>query len=118
MRKEGVFLLKTRAAKKIKQILSSGVFWAVVIFIAVALSVGFGVTVAGKASVSSQIVLLNDTVRRQAVQCYALEGSYPQDLDYLKERYHLRYDEEHYIVHYKSLGSNLLPEISVFYIED
>jgi len=118
MRKESVFLLKTRAAKKIKQLLSNGVFWAVAIFFAVALSVGFGVVAAGKTSVSSQITLLKDTVRREAVQCYALEGSYPQDLDYLKERYGLRYDTERYIVHYKSLGSNLLPEISVFYIED
>lgn len=118
MRKEVVFLLKTRIVKKIKQLLSSGVFWAVSIFIAVALSVGFGVITAGKTSVSSQIALLEDTVRREAVQCYALEGSYPQDLDYLKKRYGLRYNTERYIVHYKSLGSNLLPEISVFYIKD
>ena len=111
-------MLKTRVAKKIKQLLGSGVFWAVVIFISVALSVGFGVAAAGKASVSNQIALLKDTVRREAVQCYALEGTYPKDLDYLIERYNLRYDAERYIVHYKSLGSNLLPEISVFYIED
>lgn len=111
-------MLKTKVAKKIKQLLSSGVFWAVAVFIAVALNVSFGVVSAGKASVSSQIDLLENTTRREAVQCYALEGSYPQNLDYLKERYGLWYDEERFIVHYKFLGSNLLPEISVFYIED
>lgn len=56
------------------------------------------------------------TARGRTVLCVG--RSYPQDLDYLKERYGLRYDTERYIVHYKSLGSNLLPEISVFYIED
>lgn len=109
---------KTGVAQKIKQLLGSGIFLAVMIFAAVALSIGFGAAAAGKTSVSGQIVLLKDTVRREAVQCYALEGSYPQDLAYLKERYGLRYDEDHYVVHYKSLGGNLLPEISVFYIED
>lgn len=77
-------MLITKVGGKIKQLLSSGVFWAIAIFIAVALSVGFGVVATGKASVSSQIDLLKDTTRRDAVQCYALEGSYPQDLDYLK----------------------------------
>ena len=110
---------KTQVAKKIiGQLLGSGVFWAVAVFVAVALGIGLGVSAAGKTSVSGQIVLLKDTVRREAVQCYALEGSYPEDLAYLKERYGLRYDEERYVVHYKSLGGNLLPEISVFHIED
>ena len=118
MRKEDGFLRKTGVSKKIKQLLGSGVFWAAAIFAAVALSIGFGVAAAGKTSVSRQIVLLKDTVRREAIQCYALEGSYPQDLAYLKERYGLRYDADRYVVHYKFLGGNLLPEISVFYLED
>ncbi|MGI6579184.1 MAG: hypothetical protein ACOX3H_02895 [Saccharofermentanales bacterium] len=118
MRKVGVSLRKTGFAKKIRQLLGSGVFWAVAIFAAVALSIGSGVTAAGKTSVSRQIVLLKDAVRREAVQCYALEGSYPQDLAYLQERYGLRYDADRYVVHYKFLGGNLLPEISVFYLED
>lgn len=118
MRKEGLSLRETGIAKKIKQLLGSGAFWAVAVFAAVALSIGLGVAAAGKTSVSRQIVLLKDTVRREAVQCYALEGSYPQDLEYLKERYNLRYDAERYVVHYKFLGGNLLPEISVFYLKD
>jgi hypothetical protein len=111
-------LRKTGVANKIKQMLGSGVFWAVAIFTAVALSIGFGIAASGKTSVSRQIVLLKDTVRREAVQCYALEGSYPKDLAYLKEHYGLRYDAERYVVHYKFLGGNLLPEISVFYLEN
>lgn len=118
MRKEGISLRITGVAKKIKQMLASGVFWAVAVSAAVALSIGFGIAAAGKTSVSRQIVLLKDTVRREAVQCYALEGNYPKNLAYLKERYGLRYDAERYVVHYKYLGGNLLPEISVFYLED
>lgn len=66
-------------------------------------------------SSQKQKELLLDNVRKSAVQCYALEGKYPEDLQYLKDNYGLHYEIEDYKVHYKNLGDNLLPEINVFY---
>ena len=51
---------------------------------------------------------------RATVQCYAIEGRYPPDLDYLEENYGLILDREHYVYHYRLEGSNLMPEIQVF----
>ena len=56
---------------------------------------------------------LEDLLRRTAVSCYASEGFYPPDLDYMKDRYGLEYNEESYIVHYTWVASNWLPDITV-----
>lgn len=57
--------------------------------------------------------ILEDSVRKMAVQCYAIEGQYPQDLDYLQENYGLSYNEKRFKVHYELIGANLMPDIFV-----
>ena len=64
-----------------------------------------------------ELALSESAIRRSAVQCYALEGFYPDSLDYLVENYGLRLNEEKFVYHYESLGSNLLPQIAVFALE-
>ena len=58
-------------------------------------------------------IQLENTLRRCAISCYALEGFYPPDLAYLLEHYTLSYDEERYTIHYEAIASNLMPEITV-----
>ncbi len=53
-------------------------------------------------------------LRRAALECYALEGFYPADPEYLYSRYGVEIDTDRYIVHYESAGGNLMPDISVF----
>ena len=54
-----------------------------------------------------------DTVRKYAVQCYALEGSYPESLDYLARNYALELNED-YVYHYEFIADNMMPDITVF----
>ncbi len=61
-----------------------------------------------------QLTQLNRTVRRYAVQCYALEGRYPESLEYLEQQYGLTLDRSLYVYHYRFLGANIFPEIAVF----
>ena len=56
---------------------------------------------------------LEDALRRTAVACYASEGFYPPDVDYMVQHYGLQYDEDAYRVHYEIFASNLMPEITV-----
>ena len=56
---------------------------------------------------------LEDALRRTAVACYASEGFYPPEVDYMVQHYGLHYDEEAYRVHYEIFASNLMPEITV-----
>lgn len=57
--------------------------------------------------------LVSDAVRRAALTCYAVEGAYPDSLDYLKEHYHLCYDEDNFFVTYDAFASNMPPDIYV-----
>lgn len=56
---------------------------------------------------------LEDALRRTAVACYASEGFYPPSVDYMRQHYALRYDEEQYVVRYEVIASNLMPDITV-----
>ncbi|PKM68028.1 MAG: hypothetical protein CVU95_05110 [Firmicutes bacterium HGW-Firmicutes-2] len=57
--------------------------------------------------------VLEDTVMKYVIQCYASEGSYPPDLEYLSEHYGLILDHEHYIYDYEIFASNIMPNITI-----
>lgn len=48
------------------------------------------------------------------IQCYALEGSYPPSLDYLKEHYGVIMDKDEYFYYYEVFASNVLPDVEVY----
>ncbi len=56
---------------------------------------------------------LRSSIVRGAVQCYATEGFYPEDLDYLEEHYGIAFDPDKYAVYYEASGANLMPDIAV-----
>ena len=60
-----------------------------------------------------ELQIVRDAVKNAALTCYAVEGVYPDDLEYLREHYHLSYNEERYEVFYEPLASNLMPYIKV-----
>ena len=56
---------------------------------------------------------LEEALRRATAACYAAEGVYPPDLQYLKDHYGIQVDETRYTVIYDSFASNLMPDITV-----
>lgn len=56
---------------------------------------------------------LKSAITRDITRCYALEGSYPESLDYLKKHYGLTYDASKYLVDYQPLGANIMPDVTV-----
>lgn len=56
---------------------------------------------------------LETALTRSAVACYAAEGSYPSDLQYLEENYGVQVNKELYTVKYEFIASNLMPDITV-----
>lgn len=60
---------------------------------------------------------LENVIRRTAVACYAAEGVYPPDLEYMKEHYGIQIDEERYLVDYQVIASNLMPDITVLELD-
>ena len=56
---------------------------------------------------------IKDAIERRALQCYVIEGAYPNTLDYLKENYGLRINERNYYVVYRAFAQNQLPDIRI-----
>ena len=65
------------------------------------------------ANSGAQNQFVYDAVRNAALTCYAVEGMYPTDLQYLRDNYGLAYDESRYMVTYDAFGGNLLPTVYV-----
>lgn len=87
--------------------------------IALVILLGFAMAVNGldqdsKAESKHQ---LEQAIRRGCVACYAAEGVYPPNLDYLKEHYGLQLDEESYVVYYDIFAENLMPDITVLEVK-
>ena len=66
---------------------------------------------------SAQTQFVQDAVRNAALTCYAVEGAYPEDVEYLRQNYGLAYDRDRYMVSYDASMGNMVPVIYVTEVE-
>ena len=86
---------------------------AILIFVALIVAFVFLVNgITGKGN-GKELDIVRDAVKNAALTCYAVEGMYPDNLEYLRDHYNLSYNEERYHVFYDPLASNLMPTIKV-----
>ena len=94
-----------------------GIFVAVAVLIAVSIAVFFAASRSlGSVSLAADgegRSLLEQSVRRAAVSCYASEGFYPPDVDYIVSHYGVVVDGSRYAVYYEIFADNIMPEITV-----
>ena len=69
---------------------------------------------AKKKSDEESFNILSEAIIRSAGQCYAIEGFYPPDIEYLENNYGLLVDHDKYVVSYSIFASNIIPEVEVF----
>ena len=67
----------------------------------------------GRVQDRNETETVRHAIREAALTCYAVEGAYPDSVDYLREHYRLAYDTERYFVTYDAFASNLIPDIWV-----
>lgn len=64
--------------------------------------------------ISNQTLMsIENAVTTAAMQCYAVEGVYPQTIEYLEGNYGLQLNRERYIIDYEVFASNVLPNVTV-----
>lgn len=85
----------------------------IVFTVAMIAMIVYGLSETERSSKSEGIRVLEESIRRAAVTCYAIEGSYPSDISYIEENYGVHIDRSKYAVYYVIFASNLLPDISV-----
>jgi len=57
--------------------------------------------------------ILEDSLHRAIVVNYAIEGRYPESIEYIEERFGIYIDRTRFIVHYRIFAPNILPEVTV-----
>lgn len=92
--------------------------WGSVLFTLAAFAVAvaiflYGVARAGSGAEDQWLQSTQQAIRRAAVSCYAIEGIYPPNLQYMQEHYGLIVDEDRYAIHYNVYASNIMPDIDV-----
>ena len=63
-----------------------------------------GIGSVSESTLSKQQESLETALERSISQCYAVEGSYPPSLEYLKQHYGLLYDEDSFFIDYEPLA--------------
>lgn len=86
---------------------------ALILFLILLLFLWVGASEVSRRSALESTRLLTEAVDRAVVQCYAVEGMYPPNVEYLEDHYGLLVDHDRYIVHYEAFASNLFPTIAV-----
>lgn len=61
----------------------------------------------------AQKEILISAIENAMRTCYAVEGAYPGDIDYLIENYGLRYNESRYHIYFDSFAENVMPDVRV-----
>jgi len=80
---------------------------------AVMVMIAGGLRQTEEASSAEGLRILEDSIRRAVVICYAVEGRYPDSIAYIEKNYGIHIDRTRYVVHYSIFASNIMPDITV-----
>ncbi len=62
---------------------------------------------------ADSVQAIEEAVQKLALQCYVIEGAYPDSLAYLEENYGLTVNKEDFKVMYTPFAENLPPDVRV-----
>jgi len=68
--------------------------------------------------IEESIQAIKNTIMEKSLQCYVIEGAYPDDLSYLEEHYGLIINQKDYYIVYTPVAENIPPEVVVVYKQD
>ena len=100
-------IMKKTISRYMMPVMAAIVFMAAVVWLLAALNS------ADRATRSEQLEAVSKSIEDDITLCYAIEGSYPENLGYLSENYGLNYDKTKYVVHYECFASNIRPSVTV-----
>ena len=95
-----------------KRLILSAVVFVLVVAVFIIFLVGMK-----KGDTGRQMELLEKAVNNDITFCYTVEGKYPPDTQYLKEKYGLTYDENRFFVDIIDYGENIRPEVTIIELE-
>ena len=88
----------------------------IIITTALALSIflsGLAIYSIEKDANTRETTAIKAVIDKALLQCYALEGSYPTDVQYLADNYGIILNENDYFYYYEAYGANIFPDVTV-----
>ncbi|MBU3840056.1 MAG: hypothetical protein IAA25_03525 [Candidatus Ruminococcus intestinipullorum] len=107
-----------RFEKKQKKFRLSMHWISIAVFCIVLIAFFYGVSFLSETTAKQEAENLEKSIIRGAVHCYALEGFYPENLDYLEKHYGITYNKRKYLISYEVIGSNIMPDIRVIPLKE
>ena len=95
----------------VRKILSAAI--PIVLFIVMIVWLVFGISNTNSAVDANELDSVKTTIENGITICYAIEGVYPESLEYLKENYGVVVDNSRYIVHYECIAANIRPTVTI-----
>ncbi len=102
--------MKVSRQKALRVILLD-VLLPIVILAAVITLIAVSIDLAGKSTLSENAQITEQGIRRAAAACYAAEGIYPDNIEYLIDNYGLNIDRERFEIFYRPTATNIMPDI-------
>lgn len=99
--------------KTLKDFFLLRILFFLLLFLAVIFLLNRSIQSMNQTTLAEKEANLNRAVMHSISTCYALEGAYPPNLDYLEENYGLTYDDTLYYIDYHPIGSNLRPDVTI-----
>lgn len=99
--------------KNLKNRIFDSVNFSILFFIVVIAVFIIGITAISSKNEKNDKEILVNALNKDIVHCYAIEGYYPPNLQYIEEHYGLIYDKTKYLVDYESIGNNIMPNVTI-----
>ena len=90
-----------------------GTFVAVIVSVMILIVVGNSLLNIGQQSRTTGLAVAEQALEKAVMQCYALEGAYPPNLEYLEQNYGLIIDRQKYVYQYDVVAGNIHPIIGI-----
>ena len=85
----------------------------VVVFMIMLVWLVSGVLNADSAVDAKELEEIKNTIENGITICYAIEGAYPESMEYLTENYGVVVDKSKYLIHYEAIAANIRPTIII-----
>ncbi len=93
-----------------------GLLFAVIVFVLLAAFFLAALSSSARRNDTREQELIAGALQRAVVTCYAVEGKYPPNLEYIYQNYGVRVDESRYAVFYDVIAANVMPGVRVMRI--
>lgn len=84
-----------------------------IIFIVALILFIYGINWFSGVAETEEAYIQERAIRRACITCYAVEGIYPPNINYIEDNYGIIINHKKYIVHFEIFASNIMPDIAL-----